>query len=74
MLGEQRLVNLADRVVEVSGVVGVVLGGSRARGEHTGDSDVDLGLYYRRPLDVDALSALARELAGPGAQVTQPGA
>ena len=74
MLGEQRLLNLADRVVEVSGVVGVVLGGSRARGELTGDSDVDLGLYYRRPLDVDALSALARELAGPGAQVTQPGA
>lgn len=31
VLGEQRLVNLADRVVEVSGVVGVVLGGSRAR-------------------------------------------
>ena len=45
MLGEQRLVNLADRVVEVSGVVGVVLGDSRARGEHTEDSDVDLGLY-----------------------------
>ena len=36
--------------------------------------DVDLGLYYRRPLDIDALSALARDLAGPGAQVTQPGA
>jgi nucleotidyltransferase-like protein len=74
VLGEQHLVNLADRVAEVSGVVGVVLGGSRARGEHTGDSDVDLGLYYRRPLNVDALSALARELAGPGAQVTEPGA
>ena len=74
MLGEQRLVDLADRVVEVSSVLGVVLGGSRARGEHTEDSDVDLGLYYRRPLDVDALSALARDLAGPGAQVTQPGA
>ncbi|WNV74300.1 nucleotidyltransferase domain-containing protein [Geodermatophilus sp. DSM 44513] len=74
VLGEQRLGNLADHVVGVSGVVGVVLGGSRARGEHTRDSDVDLGLYYRQPLDVDALSALARQLAGPGAQVTEPGA
>jgi Nucleotidyltransferase domain len=74
VLGEGRLVELADRVAEVRGVVGVVLGGSRARGEHAEDSDVDLGLYYLPPLDVVALGALAREVAGPGAEVTQPGA
>jgi hypothetical protein len=34
---------------------------------------VDLGLYYRPPLDVDALGALAREIAGPQATVTGPG-
>lgn len=51
-----------------------MLGGSRASGTHTPDSDVDLGLYYRPPLDVDALGALAREVAGPAATVTQPGA
>ncbi len=74
VLGEEGLVDLANRVVEVAGVVGVVLGGSRARGEHAEDSDVDLGVYYLPPLKVDALGALAREVAGPGVEVTRPGA
>jgi Nucleotidyltransferase domain len=69
----ERLRGLAGRLVEVPGVVGVMLGGSRARGDHTPASDVDLGLYYRSPLDVAALGALAREVAGPRAQVTRPG-
>jgi hypothetical protein len=50
-----------------------VLGGSRARGTHTDESDTDLGLYYRRPFDTDRLDALAKELAGPSSQVTAPG-
>lgn|SRR3954449_607179 len=74
VLGGERLVDLADRVAEVPGVVGVTLGGSRARGEHAEDSDVDLGLYYLPPLDVDALGVLAREVAGPDVEVTRPGA
>jgi len=53
--------------------VGVLLGGSRARGEHTPESDYDLGLYYRRPLDVHALGHLARDVAEPEASVTLPG-
>ena len=64
---------LARRLVGVGGVVGVLLGGSRARGAHHPDSDVDMGVYYRPPLDVDGLAALARELAGPDAAVTRPG-
>jgi len=64
---------LAGRLVGVGGVVGVLLGGSRARGAHHPDSDVDLGVYYRPPLDVDGLAALARELAGPDATATRPG-
>ena len=63
----------AERLVAVPGVLGVLLGGSRARGEHTPESDVDLGLYYRGPLDVDALGALARDVAGPTAHVTAVG-
>jgi Nucleotidyltransferase domain len=73
MLTAQRSHWLAGRLVEVPGVVGVMLGGSRARGDHTPASDVDLGLYYRPPLDVARLGALAREVAGPRAQVTRPG-
>ncbi|MFF1908695.1 nucleotidyltransferase domain-containing protein [Kitasatospora sp. NPDC058218] len=60
---------MARRLAEVPGVVGVVLGGSRARGEHRPDSDWDLGIYYRGGLDLDAL----RDLAGPGVEVAGPG-
>ena len=62
-----------ERLTAVEGVVGVVLGGSRARGEHTPDSDVDLGLYYQGDLDIAALAAIARDVAGPDAEVTERG-
>jgi hypothetical protein len=65
--------DVPGRLVEVPGVVGVALGGSRARGEHAPDSDVDLGLYYRPPLDVDALRRLAAEVSETPAGVTAPG-
>jgi predicted nucleotidyltransferase len=64
---------LAARLTGVSGVVGVTLGGSRARSEHVDSSDVDMGLYYRQPLDTEALGELAREVAGVRAEVTEPG-
>jgi predicted nucleotidyltransferase len=60
---------MARRLAEVPGVVGVVLGGSRARGEHQPDSDWDLGVYYRGRLDLTAL----RALAGPEVDVAGPG-
>ncbi len=72
-LTEGQLTDLAARVAVVPGVIGVVLGGSRARNTHAPDSDTDVGLYYRRPLDVDTLDRLAKELAGPSAVVTAPG-
>jgi hypothetical protein len=72
-LTEQRLAELAAELAEVPGVTGVLLGGSRARGTHTPESDTDLGIYYRRPLDVAALGALARRFGGPAAQVTPLG-
>ncbi len=74
VITDEALRVLAARLAEVNGVVGVLLGGSRARGDHTPESDVDLGVYYRPPLDVAALGFLAREVAGPESQVTEPGA
>lgn len=64
---------MTERLTGVPGVVGVALGGSRARGEHAPDSDVDLGLYYRPPLDVDALQRLAEEVSQTPVRVSAPG-
>lgn len=72
-LSDERLGELAARLAEVPGVTGVLLGGSRACGTHTPESDTDLGVYYHRPLDVAALGALARAVGGPAAQVTPVG-
>ncbi|HLL69718.1 MAG TPA: nucleotidyltransferase domain-containing protein [Micromonosporaceae bacterium] len=69
-----QLVALANRLTTVDGVVGVILGGSRARGEHLPDSDYDLGIYYRQRLDIAALTDLARAVAGADARVTVTGA
>ena len=67
------LEELSARLIEVPGVSGVMLGGSRGRGDHTDNSDYDLGLYYRRPVDLDALLAVAKEFGGPDATVTALG-
>ncbi len=72
------LTAVATSLTGVDGVVGVLLGGSRARGDHSPDSDVDLGVYYRPPLDVEALTELARQIAsaresGGLVTVTRPG-
>lgn len=64
---------LATRMTAVPGVVAVLLGGSRARGEHAPGSDYDLGLYYRGPLDLDGLRRLARSVSGPDAALTELG-
>lgn len=68
-----RLVEIADRLADVDGVVGVCLGGSRARGTHSPDSDYDLGLYYEAPLDTAALRALAAEVTAGPVEVSEPG-
>ena len=78
MLTDEELRRVADRLVAVPGVAAVMLGGSRARGAEHPDSDIDLGLYYRPPLDVTELQALAETLAearsvGGLPKVTQPG-
>jgi hypothetical protein len=71
--GVDILADLPSRLASVGGVVGVVLGGSRARGTHRPDSDIDLGLYYEDALDVPALQALADEVSDERCAVTGPG-
>lgn len=65
---------IAAKVAQVPGVVGVLLGGSRARGTHRPDSDWDLGVYYRGEPDLAVLEALATEVTGGPVEVYGPGA
>jgi hypothetical protein len=64
---------MAAELAAVGGVVAVSLGGSRARGEHRPDSDWDIGVYYREPLDVAGLEALAARLTGGPVPIAAPG-
>lgn len=61
------MVNIAwivERLAGVRGIVGIVLGGSRARGTAREDSDYDIGVYYANAseLDIAGLSERAKEL------------
>ncbi|MET7285099.1 nucleotidyltransferase domain-containing protein [Streptomyces sp. NPDC005573] len=51
----------AGRLAALPTVRAVALGGSRAQGTHTADSDWDLAVYYRGPFDPDDLRALGWE-------------
>lgn len=73
MIDGKTLTRIASRVAEVPGIRAVVLGGSRARGTHHEDSDVDLGLYYDAAhLDVAALTAAASNIVGAPVEVAGP--
>lgn len=58
MVDDTQLAAMAAEICAVPGVVGVTLGGSRARGDALPGSDFDLGVYVSGPRDVDALSRL----------------
>lgn len=49
--------HLVADLERIPGVVAVTLGGSRATGTATADSDWDFGLYYRDGVDTDAIRA-----------------
>ena len=56
---------ILDKVVsvlaDVSGIQAVVLGGSRARGTHSSESDIDIGIYYdKETLDLVSLNKAAK--------------
>lgn len=73
VLEDDLLRELADDLAEVAGVRAVALGGSRARGTHRPDSDVDIGVYYEPGLDRGALEELAARWADAPVPVTSPG-
>ncbi len=64
----QLINNIVSSLQSIEGITAIALGGSRARGNHTHKSDVDLGIYYHRksPPDLIALNRLASELDDKG--------
>jgi predicted nucleotidyltransferase len=53
----------AEKLSPLPFVEAVVLGGSRARGAHSADSDIDIGIYYDAEcFDLDAVNRAAAEL------------
>src|SRR5690606_42023795 len=58
MTDELFLDHVADRLAALPGVRAVTLGGSRAQGTHTPESDWDVALYYRGSFDPDDLRAV----------------
>lgn len=64
---------MAVELSRTPGVVGVVLGGSLARGDDLPSSDVDLGVYYEEGFDPRVLSPLASRWSGTHLEVGPPG-
>ncbi|NMA25599.1 MAG: nucleotidyltransferase domain-containing protein [Clostridiales bacterium] len=57
------LKSVAEKLSFLPYIEGIVLGGSRARGTHAEDSDIDIGIYYNAELfDLGAVNRLAAEL------------
>ncbi|QCR40880.1 hypothetical protein C1N74_10985 [Microbacterium sp. SGAir0570] len=74
MLSDGDLVRIARDLAATPGVIAVALGGSRARGTHSPDSDVDLGVYVDgRTIDRDALSAAVSRWATTSVRIGPAG-
>ncbi|SFE57710.1 Nucleotidyltransferase domain-containing protein [Paenibacillus catalpae] len=50
---EHTISNIVDRLKQVKGVSAIVLGGSRARGTESPNSDIDIGIYYDSEIGLD---------------------
>ena len=55
--------SVTEKLSSLPYIEGIVLGGSRARGTHTEDSDIDIGIYYNsESFDLTAINQIATEL------------
>lgn len=73
MISDARIQQLAEDLATVPGVIAVVLGGSRARGTHRPDSDVDIGLYVNPDVDRSLLADIAGRWSGSDTEIGPPG-
>lgn len=64
MTVEEIVEYIRNELEGLSGVAGVVLGGSRARGNHKPDSDIDIGIYYDESVgfDIEEVNRIAAKL------------
>ncbi|MEC0231761.1 nucleotidyltransferase domain-containing protein [Paenibacillus alba] len=64
MAANDVIATAVEQLRHIPGVKAIVLGGSRARGTETAESDIDLGLYYQpdQPIDMHALDLIATSL------------
>ena len=54
---------VTEKLSSLPFIEGIVLGGSRARGTHTENSDIDIGIYYNSDsFDLTAINQIATEL------------
>ena len=54
---------VTEELSSLSYIEAIVLGGSRARGTHTNDSDIDMGIYYSpETFELNSINQLAAEL------------
>lgn len=61
---EQVIAHVSSALRDVPGIDAVVVGGSRATGHSTEQSDIDIGIYYgaTTPLDMNVLNHVAQQL------------
>ncbi|NLJ58150.1 MAG: DNA polymerase subunit beta [Tissierellia bacterium] len=64
MIVENILSKINSELKSIPGIVGIVLGGSRARGTNLPNSDIDIGIYYdgSEGLDITQINTIATKL------------
>lgn len=64
MIIENILNDITNELKNIPGIVGIVLGGSRARGTNHQDSDIDIGIYYDESegFNVSGINKIATKL------------